>query len=57
MKIIKQFFCKHNNIEFVRNIYRNESTSHTYKSVWKCKYCGKILYNGYLNNYYVNPKY
>ena len=42
MKIIKQFFCKHNNIEFVRNIYGDEinqiSTSHIYRSAWKCKY-------------------
>lgn len=56
---IKQLFCKHNNIEFVRNIYGDEinkiSTSHIYRSAWRCKYCGKILYSGYLNNYYVNP--
>ena len=54
---IKQFFCKHNNIEFVRNIYGDEINYANARSVWRCKYCGKILYSGYLNNYYVNPKY
>lgn len=58
---IKHFFCKHNNIEFVRNIYGDEinkiSTSHIYRSAWRCKYCGKILYSGYLNNYYINPNF
>ena len=57
MKIIKQFFCKHNNIEFVRNIYGDEINYANARSVWRCKYCGKILYSGYLNNYYINPKY
>lgn len=55
MKIIKQFFCKHNNIEFIRNIYGDEINYANARSVWKCKYCGKILYSGYLNNYYINP--
>ena len=55
MKIIKQFFCKHNNIEFVRNIYGDEINYANARSVWKCKYCGKIFYSGYLNNYYINP--
>lgn len=54
---IKQFFCKHNNIEFIRNIYGDEINYVNARSVWRCKYCGKILYSGYLNNYYVNPKY
>ena len=54
---IKQFFCKHNNIEFVRNIYGDEINTANARSVWKCKYCGKILYSGYLNNYYINPNF
>lgn len=54
---IKQFFCKHNNIEFIRNIYGDEINYVNARSVWKCKYCGKILYSGYLNNYYINPNF
>lgn len=52
MKIIKRFFCKHNNIEFVRNIYGDEINYANARSVWKCKYCGKILYKDKLNLLY-----
>ena len=52
----KQLFCKHNNIEFVRNIYGDEINLVNARSEWKCKYCGKILYQKGLNkNYYINP--
>ena len=52
MKIIKQLFCKHNNIEFIRNIYGDEINYANTRSVWKCKYCGKILYRRHLNLLY-----
>lgn len=49
---IKQFFCKHNNIEFIRNIYGDEINTANARSVWKCKYCGKIIYKNKLNLLY-----
>ena len=52
MKIIKRLFCRHNNIEFIRNIYGDEINTADARSVWKCKYCGKILYKDELNLLY-----
>ena len=52
MKIIKRIFCKHKNLIFVRNIYGDEinqvSLKHTYRSIWICEDCGKIIYKGEL---------
>lgn len=44
MKWIKRLFCEHE-YEFVRNIYGDEiNTCGGYRSIWKCKKCGKIEY-------------
>lgn len=52
MKTLKKIFCKHENLEFIRNIYGDEinrvSLKHIYRSIWKCKDCGKIVYKGKL---------
>lgn len=52
MKIIRRIFCKHKNLIFVRNIYGDEinqiSLKHTYRSIWVCEDCGKIIYKGEL---------
>lgn len=52
MKIIKRILCKHENLDFVRNIYGDEinwiSTKHLYRSIWVCRECGKIIYKGEL---------
>ena len=44
MKWIKRLFCEHE-YEFVRNIYGDEiNACGEYRSIWKCKKCGKIEY-------------
>lgn len=44
MKLIKNLFCEHE-YEFVRNIYGDEiNACGGYRSIWKCKKCGKIEY-------------
>lgn len=44
MKWIKSLFCEHE-YEFVRNIYGDEiNACEGYRSIWKCKKCGKIEY-------------
>ena len=44
MKWIKSLFCEHE-YEFVRNIYGDEiNACGGYRSIWKCKKCGKIEY-------------
>lgn len=44
MKWIKRLFCEHE-YEFVRNIYGDEiNACGGYRSIWKCKKCGKIEY-------------
>lgn len=52
MKTLKKMFCKHENLEFIRNIYGDEinriSLKHIYRSIWQCKDCGKIVYKGKL---------
>ena len=49
-RFLKQIVCKHENLEFIRNIYGDEinrvSLKHIYRSIWKCKDCGKIIYMG-----------
>ena len=52
MKKFKQFFCKHNNIVFVRNVYGKKTKIIPYKAEWKCKECGKILHSDYSNLIY-----
>ena len=44
MKWIKSLFCEHE-YEFARNIYGDEiNACGGYRSIWKCKKCGKIEY-------------
>jgi len=48
-----KLFCKHE-YEFVRNIHGDEINwvspiNKTYRSIWKCKKCGKLKYSCYLN--------
>lgn len=54
IKFIKRLRCKHDSLEFIRNIYGDEinmlsGTKNTVRSIWKCKKCGKVIYKGYLN--------
>lgn len=48
MNIFKRIFCKHKNIYWVRNIYGDEindiSSRHIYRSIWRCKDCGRTFY-------------
>lgn len=52
MKIIKRILCKHENLDFVRNIYGDEinriSLKYIYRSKWVCKDCGKTIYKSEL---------
>lgn len=46
-------FCKHKNLKFIRNIHGDEINyispiKMIYRSEWKCKDCGKIIYKGEL---------
>ena len=44
MNLLKRLFCEHE-YEFVRNIYGDEiNACGGYRSIWKCKKCGKIEY-------------
>ena len=44
MNLLKRLFCEHK-YEFVRNIYGDEiNACGGYRSIWKCKKCGKIEY-------------
>lgn len=44
MNLLKRLFCEHE-YEFVRNIYGDEiNACRGYRSIWKCKKCGKIEY-------------
>ena len=49
-RLLKQIVCKHENLEFIRNIYGDEinkvNLKYIYRSIWKCKDCGKIIYKG-----------
>ncbi len=44
---IKRVFCKHCNVEFVRNIYGDEinhvSLSKVYRSWWRCVDCNASI--------------
>lgn len=51
---IKRLICKHESIEFIRNVYGDEihflsNDKITVRSIWKCKKCGKIIYKDRLN--------
>lgn len=54
--MLKKLFCKHEDLEFVRNIYGDEinriNYRKIYRSIWLCKKCGKQIYKGslYINN-------
>lgn len=52
MKIVRRIFCKHKNLNFVRNICGDEinhaSLKHIYRSIWVCEDCGEIIYKGEL---------
>lgn len=55
-KMLRKISCKHNDIEFIRNIYGDEinqlSGKNTVRSIWRCKNCGRIIYKGkpYMEN-------
>lgn len=46
--IYRCFFCKHQDLIFIRNIYGDEinriSTKKVYRSLWYCKKCHKEIY-------------
>ena len=48
-RLVKQMLCKHKDQQFVRNIYGDEinriSTKHIYRSEFRCKTCGKLIYH------------
>lgn len=50
--MLRKISCKHNDVEFIRNIYGDEinqlSGKNTVRSIWKCKNCGRIIYKGSL---------
>lgn len=50
--MLRKILCKHNDVEFIRNIYGDEinqlSGKNTVRSIWKCKNCGRIIYKGNL---------
>lgn len=52
MSIFKRLLCKHDDLEFIRNVHGDEinqlSGKETVRSIWKCKNCGKIIYKNYL---------
>lgn len=55
IKKLRQLFCLHKHKECITNIYGDMvnllSTKHKiYRSVWKCKDCGKIFYESSLCN-------
>lgn len=56
--MLRKILCKHNDIEFVRNIYGDEinqvSGKNIVRSIWRCKHCGRIIYKG--NLYMENDK-
>lgn len=40
-----RWFCNHEYLEFIRNIYGDEiNVRNGKRSEWKCKYCGKLIY-------------
>jgi len=44
MEFLKQLFCKHSQIDFVRNIYGDEINHFNgNRSLLKCKECGKYI--------------
>ena len=58
MKWIKKLFriCEHD-WEFVRNIYGDEiNDCGGYRSVWRCKKCGKLEYRRYLQSFSIMQK-
>ena len=45
----KEFFCRHNDLEFLGNIYGDlidevSTYQHINRSAWKCTKCGKIIF-------------
>ena len=46
-RFLKQLFCKHESLNFVRNIYGDEinavSVTKIYRSWWECSNCGKWI--------------
>lgn len=50
---IKQLFCKHECVLWVRNVYGDEinrlsANRKTVRSIWRCKKCGKSIMAGEL---------
>lgn len=44
-KWFKQLICSHEDLVFVRNIHGEEIiVSGFYRSIYKCKSCGKVIY-------------
>ena len=47
--MLRKILCKHNDVEFIRNIYGDEinqlSGKNIVRSIWRCKNCGRIIYS------------
>lgn len=51
--------CKHNDLEFYKNIYGDNINGYSsgvpiYRSIWRCKNCGKLILRE--NLYYGNKQ-
>lgn len=49
ISLVKQIFCEHKEQEHLMNIYGDyinyiSPINKTYRSIWKCKKCDKIIY-------------
>lgn len=53
LKWLRNLFCKHKEVTFIRNIGGDEMRIHYVKgfglakSAWLCKCCGSTVYKGY----------
>jgi len=55
LSLFKRLFCKHENIECLTNFHGDcinivSTSKKIYRSAWRCKGCGKIIYSEYLDN-------
>ncbi len=49
MSFFKRLFCRHKELEFVRNLHGDEIIEHGWKrSVWECVRCGTFRFQGSL---------
>lgn len=52
VNVLKQFLCRHKNKKCITNLNGdmcniNNKRNMTYRSIWKCEQCGKIIYMPY----------